>query len=641
MWNWEVGRFYEILVCEDGSGDLTRLNSGAPLCDTHDTSTVKTVLGVVENARFENGKGIASVRFSKRQDVEPVWQDVVDGILTGISVGYSVTEYTIVDNANNVLPTWRATKWQANEISLAPVQADQDSKVRSKPQESTYDVTIIDNSSTNKSQMTDAEKAAIAAERKRSAEIFKLCRAAKLSDEYAQELVDGGAPIEECRSKIDEKRNIPQPVDPKQLVADERKRSSEVLKSCRKYGLDDDFADELISSEKTLDQCRAAIIDKVYEQNPVGTRSQQPPVAKMGADESEKRMQGMTNALIHRVAPGEVKAADAGEFRGMTLLDMAREILDVNGVKTRGMSRNEVAKAALGLTGSRAGGMFSNGDFPGLLSNTFNKRLRAAYDLQTRTFLPFCRQATASDFKTMYRNQLGDTTFEAVLEQGEYKATTLSENVESYKVAKYGRKILIDWEAIVNDDLSAFDRVPSIMAAAAVQKQSDIVYGILTSNPAMADNTALFHANHSNLTATGTAIAVDSLGKGRAMMRKQVSLAKSPLNLSPKYLIVGPDQEQLALQYTSQNYVSTKGGDINVWAGLLTPIVENRLTGTAWYLSCDPSSIDTIEYAFLDGQELYTEERIAFDKDGYEFKARMVFGAKAIDYRGLYKNNGA
>jgi hypothetical protein len=83
-------------------------------------------------------------------------------------------------------------------------------------------------------------------------------------------------------------------------------------------------------------------------------------------------------------------------------------------------------------------------------------------------------------------------------------------------------------------------------------------------------------------------------------------------------------------------------GVINSFAGVLTPIVEPRLDGNkAWYLIADPAQIDTIEIAFLDGQELFVEERIAFEQDGYEFKARMVFGAKAIDWRSFYQNTGA
>jgi hypothetical protein len=72
--------------------------------------------------------------------------------------------------------------------------------------------------------------------------------------------------------------------------------------------------------------------------------------------------------------------------------------------------------------------------------------------------------------------------------------------------------------------------------------------------------------------------------------------------------------------------------------------VEPRITDLSWFLASDPNAqpIDTIEYAYLAGAEgLMIEQRQGFEVDGVDIKARLVFGAKAIDYRGLYKNPGA
>ncbi|MBF0437450.1 MAG: hypothetical protein HQL77_19095, partial [Magnetococcales bacterium] len=49
----------------------------------------------------------------------------------------------------------------------------------------------------------------------------------------------------------------------------------------------------------------------------------------------------------------------------------------------------------------------------------------------------------------------------------------------------------------------------------------------------------------------------------------------------------------------------------------------------------------TIEYAYLEGQTgVYIETRMGFEVDGVEIKARLDFGAKAIDWRGFFKNPG-
>lgn len=606
------GMFMEVLQCSPEAVMVERLNSGAgPVLDTHDRYSVRNQLGAVEpnSVIIKSKECRCKLRFSKREDVNGVWQDIEDGILRNISVGYNTYETTL-EEKQGALPTYTSTRWEPMEVSLVPVPADYNSKVREA--ETTHEVTIINNSK-NKT---------MANERQEGAEETTATPAAT----PAQNIIPATVPTSETSEEVRS-----------QVTKLERTRAAEILKACRTAKLPETYATELVASEKNLDQCRAAIINKMTENQPEVSGLQS--TIKIGADETDKRSEGMVNAIIHRVDPREVTADKAGEYRGMSLLDMAREWLTAEGKNVRGMTKREVAKLSLGLV--RSGG-YSTSDFPNILSAAFNKRLRKAYDLQSRTFLTWANASTATDFKEMSRLQLGDLKFEEVKEGGEYKSENLSESVEKYKVAKWGRIVNINWEAIVNDDLNAFSRIPQILAGAAAQKQSDIVYGILTANANMADGTALFHADHGNLTGSGTAISVTSLGVGRALMRKQKSIgSKNHLNLAPKFLIVGPDQESLALQYTSQNYVSAKSSDINVWAGMMQPIIESRLTGNPWYLAADSTLIDTIEFAFLDGEELYTEERIAFEKDAYEFKARMVFGAKAIDYRGLYKNVGA
>ena len=77
----------------------------------------------------------------------------------------------------------------------------------------------------------------------------------------------------------------------------------------------------------------------------------------------------------------------------------------------------------------------------------------------------------------------------------------------------------------------------------------------------------------------------------------------------------------------------------------LAVIAEPRLDPASgavpWYLFASPSAIDTIEYAYLEGQDgVFIETRIGFDVDGVEIKARLDFGAKAIDWRGMQKSPG-
>lgn len=106
---------------------MGRLQSGAPLLDSHASYRLSGVIGVVENACLADGKGTATVRFSKRADVEPVFQDVQDGIIRNVSVGYRVHKYEDVSTKEDLaakVRRMRAVDWEPMEVSLVPVGAD-------------------------------------------------------------------------------------------------------------------------------------------------------------------------------------------------------------------------------------------------------------------------------------------------------------------------------------------------------------------------------------------------------------------------------------------------------------------------------------------------------------------------------------
>ncbi|MBV7529029.1 prohead protease/major capsid protein fusion protein [Chitinophaga sp. sic0106] len=605
--------YNEVLLCREGNVRMERINAGAPVVDTHGTWSLQDQFGVVEKAWVDTATNEcrALIRLSQRDEWKGIVQDILTGIIRNISVGYLVYRYEVDDSGDSAIPVYRATDWEPVEISFAPVPADFRSGTRSASQNTTNQVTIIRK---NSNTMSNVRYGADAGTENRT------------DTTTAAQAPASAAPAA-------------QTVNDEQVRTLERTRITEITKAVRATGLAESFADKLISDGTPLDQARAAIIDEAAAKTPVEPRFQ--TGVRTGVSDVEKRQQGMEAAIMQRagIVPSD-KVVDPGEFRGMTLLDLAKECLKDAGVDTRGMNQMTIALRALEM--KRSGGGLATGDFSYVLANVLNKSLRAAYDLQERTFIPWTRKSTATDFKQMLRAQLNDIKLNQVQEGGEYTYASLGDSGETYKVAKYGKIININWEAIVNDDLGAFTRIPQFLAGAVAQMQADVVYGILTGSHKMYDNNELFDAtNHSNYTATGTAIAVNSLGIGRQAMRSQKSPAGNVLNIAPKFLIVGAENEQLALQYTSQQYVSAKSSDINVWAGLLQPIVEGRITGKQWYLGADPKLVDTIEWAVLDGEEIFTETRYGFEVDSLQYKVRSVFGAKAIDWRSLYKNAGA
>ncbi len=116
----------------------------------------------------------------------------------------------------------------------------------------------------------------------------------------------------------------------------------------------------------------------------------------------------------------------------------------------------------------------------------------------------------------------------------------------------------------------------------------------------------------------------------------------------PRFLIVpvalSATAEEL-ISSLSYNAANNNEGVRNIYgpggSRPLTVISEPQLDGnsaTAWYLAADPSTIDTVEVTFLQGEESpVLEDKWGFDNDTYKYKVRQTFGVKAIDWRGLYK----
>ena len=598
------GDYFEELDTDTGSVRLSRLNSGAPFLAAHDAFSLSSVIGVVESARMVDGQGVATIRFSSNESVEPIFRDVKDGILRNISVGYQVHRYEVIEEEGVKIPTYRATDWEPMELSLVPIGFDAGAQVRSAdPKVLTEFVRkMAAPAATVETEMTDEEKRA----------------ADKLAaDKLAAERAAG--------------------------VAAERTRVSEITALVRKAGVETEFADQLINSDATIDAARAQVIDRIVERQAL-----QPETSnhvRVIAD-VVSRQSAMELALRHRLNPSIDLDAAAKEYRGARLIDMAAECIRSAGGNPRGLTPREIAQAAMNCNGlvSRAAGMHSTSDFPLILANTVSKSLRDSYSLAVKTFPPFTRQTSLPDFKAASRVALGDLSpLQKVNEGGEYHYGTFGEEGATIQLVKYGEIIAITWEAIINDDLSAFTRIPQRLGIAGAQLESKVVYDLLLSNPTFTDGVAVFHATHGNLAGTGTAITVASLAAARAAMRNQQSLGGNYLNVEPRYLVVGPAKELEAYQFTSTNYVPATPGGINpVNNTTLMVIVDPRITDNRWYLFAQPGLVDTIEYAYLEGEQgMFIETREGFEVDGMEIKGRLVFGAAFVDYRGAYLNTGA
>ncbi|SEG37077.1 prohead protease/major capsid protein fusion protein, partial [Jhaorihella thermophila] len=622
---------------------------GAPFLKVHEIETLDAVIGSVVpgSARIENGRGIAQVRISERADVEPIWRDIQAGHIRAVSIGYQVHRF-VVTKPEASRELWRAVDWTPFEVSAVPVGADPAAGFRA--QSPLHDCVLhrrdVQPTTTGAIPMSDKtdSPATDAATRTTPQPTEPVATEDTAMPEPKQTATEPQTASVETRSQPKpQKPDITPAPDPDAAATRareaERDRVSTIYDLAGRLNLERSFAEDLVKRGTDIDEARRLILDQVAAKSEETRAFSQVSIPLGGRDEAITRREAVANALLHRYSPTLFELEDAArQYRGMTLLELARESLGNAGVNTRGLSRDEVATRAL----------HSTSDFPEILAAVTNKTLRQAYEAYPRTFMLFCRQVLATDFKAMHRVQLGEAPqLLEVGESGEFKRGTLGESKESYKVKTYGRVVAITRQTLINDDLDAFTRIPAMYGNSIAQLESDVVWGIITANPAMADGNALFHASHKNLAGTGAALDVSSVGAARAAMAKQTGLdKKTVLNVRPAYLIVPAALELKAEQLVAQNLVPAATASVVPQSiRTLTPISEPRLdaaSATAWYLAASPNQIDTIEYAYLEGQQgAYIETRNGFDVDGVEIKCRLDFGAKAIDWGGLYKNPGA
>ena len=435
---------------------------------------------------------------------------------------------------------------------------------------------------------------------------------------------------------------------------EERKRIQEITRAAMQANISDELRDKLINDNKTVEQAKVSMFEQIAANDSAqpamrNAHTAQISVQKDGAD---KMAEGMTAWMIQRsgVAKDVNRHAkidlDPGEFRGLTMMEMARHCLEANNISTRMMDRSTLAKTALMMNGQ------STSNFPVILENTMHKTLQAAYAQQPDTWSRFCRTGTVTDFRPHYRYRMGSLEdIKTVTEDGEFKNIKI--NDAERNVISAGTKggiIAITRQTIINDDMNAFMDLSMMLGRAARRTIENDVYALLALNsglgPTMPDSNPLFDAAHVNI-GTGSALGVAGLEADRVLLSQQRDVDSNEyLDLRPAILLVpvglGGDARTINdMQYDSDSTAaSVKPNKVR---GLFSDIVDTpRLSGTRRYIFADPTVYPTLEVAFLDGvQEPFLDMQEGWRTDGVEWKVRLDYGVGGVDYRGAVTNAGA
>jgi len=205
-----VARYFgnEILSHEMKAADLSRLNDGAPLLFNHNPDRV---IGVVERAYIDGKKkrGYARVRFSRNSFAQEVLSDVKDGVLRNVSFGYSIDKMEERGSGDFV-----ATAWAPYEVSVVSVPADPGVGIgRSlEPDQAASAAPTPDPIPAMENTTTDlavVRAEAAEAERSRIAGISALCEKHAMAD-LGRQLIESGRSIDEARAAVLDKLDIKQ-----------------------------------------------------------------------------------------------------------------------------------------------------------------------------------------------------------------------------------------------------------------------------------------------------------------------------------------------------------------------------------------------------------------------------------------------
>lgn len=590
------GRWFgdEILCHDEECINLERFNNGlGTVLFNHDRDAV---VGHIEKVWLEDNRGKALVRFDTDEQSETIFQKVQSGTLQGVSVGYAINRYEVLEDEDTKStngrfngPAYVVTDWEPLEISIVSVPADPTVGVGRSAEEIH---TSIDTQEDN--TRMDQEK-----------------------NLEVQEVKS--APVETGLTQADLQKAMEQ----------ERKRTSEITAMFRDF--DVEGADEAIVLGKSVEEAREMVMDQLRARNKGVS-------VTMGEAESDKFRAAAQDAVLMAAGiPVADAAPGAQELRGYSMVEMARESLRRESGSTVNFGDNmELARAAINSTST----------FPAIMSNLANKSVMVGFNEAETTYQVWAGKGSNRDFKEAARVALSEAgNLELVPEGGQFKQDSFGEASARTKVATYGKLFSLTRQAIINDDLGLFSKIATKYGSAAKRLVNKMVYAQLTGNVKMQDNVALFDSKHGNVAGTGEALSVKAIAKAITAMRRQKGITgEATLNITPKYLVVPPELEMTAYQIVNSTAAvdGVNSGVANPYKGRFIVVADAELTDPdAWYLVADATQHDTIEVTYLNGVETpRLETRQGFDVDGIEYKVAFDCGVSALDFRGLYKNAG-
>ncbi len=659
-----------------------------PFLDSHNRSSIKDQLGSARNITVGDGNITATLMFSKAAQAEDAMAGVREGHITDVSVGYDVLKRTYIAEGQTKTISGReftgpvnvVTKWRLREVSLTPIGADAQAKLRG-----------LDPAAVRFSQEEfemNQELRALLVSRGMPADF---------SDEQAQRwLVDNAdklatpqqPPPEPARAApVQQTAPVLTADDVHRMIADGTRKALEAQHQARTaFEAEARGLCELADMTDEFDAVRNLGDVNAVREHLKRVKSERAASIPFGATISigktgQERLSGDLRAAmivnaVRFAANGDHSKIEkhttdaerkaAAPFAHATLMDMATEYVRGMGVSTFGLSREKIAQAAMfgpekaGLSGRSVTPYHTTGNFANLTLDAINKSMMIGYTEVPATWRGPMRQGlSVADFKTIHRLRHGGIpNLPAWNDVDRPNRVSFADAKESYAVECYSEGIDFSYKLIVNDDMDALTRVPLGLGDAAARTVNAVAWSQITSNPLMSDSVALFsdvsgsrkQKNLETGSVSNYTTAINLLTQNMMVMRGENTpeggAGPDILGLMPAYICVPAALRATILtllQSTADPYASQSGvANINRNLQLIVEPLLDANSATAWYLFAEPRRIDTVEVTFLQGQETPRIRTVPDEHNlSITYYVLQTFGAKALNHRGIQKHAGA
>jgi hypothetical protein len=622
-YDWRTGADYlETLSMNPKHVRTERMNDGGPVLDSHARWSVKDVIGAVVPGTFklDGERGTATVRFSKRDDVTPVWQDVKAGIVRSVSVGYQIHKWERTAATEKEIEQRKAIDWEPHEISMVPIPADAGAGTRSADE-------ALAQTRAGEAEMDAEEKKAMEEKAKREAEE----KAKREAEEKQQREIREADAKREAEEKA--QREAEEAAKRAKDAADAAtKRAAAVAALCDEFQVAPEQRNAWLSEGRSVSECKIAILDGMAARS---KESHISPVTGGDGRREQMAVRDAADAILMR-AGEKVEGDGHRNFAGGRLLRMAEQILGMGGVNTRLLDPNELAKRALATS-----------DFASVLYLVGEKQVRKGYEGVPLVHRAIFRKTTANDFRE--KNQVlvsAGGMLQEIPENGVIPMAGATSEQSKYKIKSYGLMYAFTRKMIIDDDISAVTKIAQSRGRSVAETERKLVWDFIMSNtlagPTSQDGTAVFTTGHGNYpNASGTPISDVTLTAARVSFGNRLGPDGFAMNAQLKHIVtsvVGEAPWDILLNgmWVPQSNTGVVVTDRMRQVQLhVEPLIST--TKKHWYGFADYNQVDHFEYAYLAGAEgARLEQRNGFNPEGIEYKVCMDFGIGAIDWRGAY-----